>query len=101
MFLCPYHCFLTGLNYIYTFACATYVTMRCIRTSLRKLHHSGGLGQLMGVVCYRTHIRALQYSPSLESRPSRDEGAGDGQLTRPSPTPSSRPLIMEKLWTRD
>ena len=38
---------------------ATYAIMRCIR---RKLCHSGGLGQLMGVVRKRTRAQALQTS---------------------------------------
>ena len=61
----PYDCFPTGSNYIYIYIfCNIYIlvstcaSMRCIR-SLRKLRHSRGLGQLMGVARNRTRAQAL------------------------------------------
>ena len=44
--------------YLYLYVCVTYASMRCIR----KLRHSRGLGQLMGVPRKRTRSQVLQTS---------------------------------------
>ena len=45
-----------GVNlYNYIYVCVTYA--KVLYTSLRNLHHSGGLDQLMGVACNRMHAR--------------------------------------------
>ena len=41
---------------IYLYVCG-HLCEYALYTLLRKLHHSGGLGQLIGVVCKRTHAR--------------------------------------------
>ena len=63
----PYGCFPMGSNYIYIYSCVTYASMRCIRSSVRKLHHSRELGQLTGVAHNRMHVQALQTSKKKES----------------------------------
>ena len=47
--------------YIYLYVCG-HLREYALYTLLRKLHHSGGLGQLMGVVRKRTRAQALQTS---------------------------------------